>query len=121
LQLLRVGRHFRLKSGCKIIVGRNKEENETLLKMAADKGPFLRVLGYGSPVTLVRGSREDEAIMTAATICARYSDAKNLSAVDVKVMSGNQELILNVPPADGRIIEDLKIEKMAGNRLLLKR
>ena len=121
LQLLRVGRHFRLESGCKIIVGRDKEENETLLKVAAGEGPFLRVLGYGSPITLVRGSREYAAIMTAATICARYSDAKDLSVVDVKVMSGNQEFILDVPPADSRLIEDLKIEKMARNRLSLKR
>lgn len=121
LQLLRVGRHFRLKPGCKIIVGRDSEENETLLKMASGAGPLLRVPGHGSPITLVRGSTEDEAIMTAAAICARYSDAKNLPVVDVKVMSDNNELILNVTPADSGTIEDLKIEKTAGKRLSLKR
>ena len=61
LQLLRVGRHFRLGSGCKLIVGRNEEENELLLKLDREKGFFLRVVNYGSP------SRPRQARVSLAT------------------------------------------------------
>ena len=32
IQLLKYGRHFRLDSGAKVVVGRNEEENKALLK-----------------------------------------------------------------------------------------
>jgi len=121
LQLLRMGRHFRLRPGCKIIVGRNKEENETLLNLVGDKMPFLRVVGYGSPITVVIGSSDEESLVLAASICARYSDARHLAFVDVNLSKDNEESVLNVLPADPSIIEEFKIEKMAGDKLSLSR
>jgi tRNA-specific 2-thiouridylase len=121
LQFLRVGRHFRLNPGCKIIVGRNREENETLERTAGHGGLFLRVLGYGSPVTLVRGGAEEEVLMTAAAICARYSDAKDLPAADVEITLGDRRVILHVPPAACGTIEGMKIEKKSGLRQAVRR
>ena len=119
LQLLRIGRHFRISPECKVIVGRDKAENEALLKLADNHSPLMRVLGYGSPVTLLRGRTDGEAILIAAALCARYSDGRKLSKVDVKVISGVAEgLSLEVSPATDFIVEKLKIEKrVAGESL----
>jgi tRNA U34 2-thiouridine synthase MnmA/TrmU len=119
LELLRVGRHFRLSPDCKVVVGRDKSENEALLKLADEKSPLMRVLGHGSPLTLVRGRTDAQTISMAAALCARYSDARKLDEVEVKVISGVAEgSRLKVAPAADFIIEELKIERKAFEKSL---
>jgi tRNA-specific 2-thiouridylase len=121
LQLLRVGRHFRISPECKVIVGRDQSENEALLRLAADKSPLMRVLGHGSPLTLLRGRTDEHAILIAAELCARYSDGRRLDGVDVKVIGGVAEgLRLRVAPAAEFVIEEFKIEKKVRDRSLLR-
>jgi tRNA U34 2-thiouridine synthase MnmA/TrmU len=79
LSLLRLGRHFRLSPVCRIIVGRNKEENEMLMKLADEDTVNLRIEDCGSPVTLIRGTADSGIIKTAASICARYSSSTVMS------------------------------------------
>jgi len=111
-QLLRIGRHFRISSGCKVIVGRDQSENEALLRLADEKSTLLRVLGHGSPLTLLRGRVDEEAILIAGSLCVRYSDARKLGEADVKVISDAAEgLRLKVASATDFLIEELKIEK----------
>jgi len=119
LQLLRIGRHFRISPECKVIVGRDKAENEALLRLADDNSPLMRVLGHGSPMTLLSGRTDEEAILIAAALCARYSDGRRLDKVDVKVISGVAEgLTLRVSPATDFIVGELKIEKKASGESL---
>lgn len=119
LRLLRIGRHFRISPECKVIVGRDKAENEALLKLADDHSPLMRVLGHGSPTTLLSGRTDEEAILIAAALCARYSDGRRLDKVDVKVISGVAEgLTLRVSPATDFIVGELKIEKKASGESL---
>ncbi len=120
LQLLRIGRHFRLSQGCKVIVGRDSTENGNLLNLFGGDGILLRVPGYGSPITLIRGNADEQAILTAAMICARYSDAKDLQSVDVLVTCRGAESTVKIPPADSGLIEDFKIEKKAKGKLTLR-
>lgn len=116
-QLLRIGRHFRLSSGCKVIIGRNRNENETLGKFRDGGGFFLRVPGYGSPLALVAGGSDGD-ILTAASMCARYSDARHLPEVVVRVAKTGKEFSLKVPPAEDHVIAGLKIEKNTGRETL---
>ncbi len=111
LHLLRLGRHFRFSSRTKIIVGRDREENEALLKHYDGVGLMLRVVGYGSPVTLVRGDSEEDVVPVAASICVRYSDGRSLSRADVKVVHDGREYNTEAPPASDDLIGRLKIEK----------
>jgi tRNA-specific 2-thiouridylase len=119
LQLLRIGRHFRLSPDCKVIVGRDKAENGDIANLYGAAGMLLRVPGVGSPLTIVRGDADERTVLTAAAICARYSDAKEQLLVEVKVSSEGRENIVKVPPADGDLIEELKIEKRVKGRLTL--
>jgi tRNA U34 2-thiouridine synthase MnmA/TrmU len=107
--LLRSGRHFRLSPDCKIVVGRNLAENDILLGFSEKESFILRVVGYGSPITLVRGNITEDLLIVAASICARYSDAKDLYDVEVGVSAGAGTFSLRVRPARDEVIEELRI------------
>jgi tRNA U34 2-thiouridine synthase MnmA/TrmU len=109
INLLRVGRHFRYSSDCKIIVGRNKDENEIILSTAADNDCTMHVPGFGSPVTYVTGNPTEEAMVTAASLCARYSAARNISKVEVSVSIKGQKSALKVRPANDYVIDKYRI------------
>jgi tRNA U34 2-thiouridine synthase MnmA/TrmU len=111
INFLRVGRHFRFSPDCKIVVGRNKEENNTIRSLADPDDHILRVEEFGSPTTVILGIATDEAISIAASLCARYSDAKKLTMVNVAVKKNNQTYYLTVNPADDNTLEKYRIEK----------
>jgi len=69
IELLKLGRHFRIKNS-KVIVGRNKEENEKLLKLKSKKDIVLEVKDSPGPVTILQGKE----IEKAAQLTVRYSD-----------------------------------------------
>jgi len=75
VNLLRVGRHFRLSPSSKAVVGRNEEENRHLGALARPGDILFEVPGVGSPLTLLRGSARSSEVDDAAAITARYSDA----------------------------------------------
>lgn len=118
LNLLRVGRHFRFSSDCKIIVGRNKGENDLLLSTAGSSDHVLRVEGYGSPITIVTGTPTESSLTTAASLCVRYSDAKHLPKVDVTVFKDGKRSRITASPAGEDLIASLRIEKKHSAGLL---
>jgi hypothetical protein len=75
VNLLKVGRHFRLSLGVKAVVGRNQEENHRVLALVKEGDILLEVQDWGSPVTLLRGQASEREIHLAAAITVRYSDA----------------------------------------------
>lgn len=75
IELLKRGKHFRFSKEAKIIVGRDKIENDVLLKLAKVDDFLLEVKDYPSPITLLRG-KDERAKEIAARITARYSDAQ---------------------------------------------
>jgi tRNA-uridine 2-sulfurtransferase len=111
IKLLRMGRHFRLSPVCKVIVGRDEAENDAIEALSAQSDPLLRVDGFGSPVTLVTGTLTNEALKIAASLCARYSDAKNIAETEVTIRQANDTFRILVSPAGNEIIEDMRVEK----------
>jgi tRNA U34 2-thiouridine synthase MnmA/TrmU len=111
INFLRLGRHFRFSPECKIIVGRNNDENEAIKSLSGPDDYKLRVPGHGSPFTVILGKATNEAIALAASLCARYSDAGRLPDVSVLVTKGDACYNLNVQPAGEEIIELYRIEK----------
>lgn len=75
VQLLKVGRHFRFGKS-KIIVGRNKAENDLLLRMKTTNDYCFEAQDTGSPITLLQGSKTRTAVKRAAELTAYYSDKK---------------------------------------------
>ncbi|MBA4348724.1 MAG: hypothetical protein C0415_01865 [Thermodesulfovibrio sp.] len=110
IKLLRLGRHFRISQDCKIIVGRDEKENDAIQSLADDKDYLLTVEEYGSPITMMQGSASDDVLQLAASICARYSDAKHLDSVEVSIYKNEEAFTIQTSPANDEIIEKYRIQ-----------
>lgn len=85
ISLLKVGRHFRLNSSSKVVIGRNEKENEKLLGLGANSDLRLRAKKIEGPIGIARGTFNQEEIHLAASIVARYSDSKPEDKVEVLI------------------------------------
>ena len=110
LHLLRTGRHFRVSPSCKIIVGRDEKDNDKIESLSGEKDYILSVENFGSPVALLTGDGAQDFISLAASICARYSDAKHLPYVEASVYSNGERFVLKVSPAAEEVIERYMIQ-----------
>ena len=75
IDLLKIGRHFRFDAKTKLIVGRNKDENEMLKALALSGDVLLETKGHMGPVSLLRGEDSPSSMKLASDITFRYSDA----------------------------------------------
>ncbi len=108
LELLKVGRHFRLGKN-KIIVGRNREENERLLRLKGRNDYFFEAQGCGSPITLLQGPKTRQVIEKAAQLTAYYSDQKT-GKVHVKYGREKLEKSIVVDRLSKEEVEQLRIK-----------
>ena len=75
LELLKIGRHFRLPSNVKVIVGRNKDENDKLLNYFGEKDTLFKAKDPSAVVLVPDITIEDEENKKlVARISAYYSD-----------------------------------------------
>ena len=106
INMLKVGRHFRFGKN-KIIVGRNKEENEQLLKMKQTNDYCFEVSEYNGPITILQGSKKKESIRKAASLTVRYCDSKGNVLVKFGRKKLNNSIIIS--SIDEKEIEKLRI------------
>jgi len=85
IDLLKVGRHFRLPTGAKLIVGRDEEENNLILSLAQLEESKFTVKGFKSTYGILLGKPELENKILSAEICARYCQERNLPELRVKI------------------------------------
>lgn len=108
IQLLRAGRHFRL-GNLKLIVGRNKADNEVLERAADGGGLLLRTVSVPGPAALLPQTALEKEIQLAAAICARYSDHKPGIPVTIEAGMGAEKRIIEALPADQNVIDSLRV------------
>ena len=77
IQLLKTGRHFRLSDKTKVIIGRDKEDNEILAQQKKSKDVMLRFNDFPGPDVLIRGQSNAEIIGKAASLLISHSKKKN--------------------------------------------
>jgi tRNA U34 2-thiouridine synthase MnmA/TrmU len=106
LKLLRIGRHFRLESGKKVVVGRNEHENKIINNLATSADIILQPVENAGPTVLLLKSGSEQDLLTAARLCARYSDAKNLPQVKI----GCRMRTLTVAPLEEETIRRYRID-----------
>ena len=82
IELLSLGRHFRLPSGARLVVGRDEAENDELLRRKPAGAMVIDAGDLPGPVGIVVKGSRDRGIegssdgVLAARICARYSDKR---------------------------------------------
>lgn len=93
IEILKVGRHFLLGDSCLLVVGRKHAENERLQEIAHPSDYLIKVADRPGPLGLLRSSAalEQNELEYAASIVARYSDAKNEPLATVKIFRVNSE------------------------------
>jgi tRNA U34 2-thiouridine synthase MnmA/TrmU len=111
VQLLKLGRHFRLSESCKVVVGRNELENKKLLTLAKEGDLRFKAADFVGPITIGRGRFGEDEIKIASSITARYSDGRWRDEIRVSYgrMGSGREDTLTVSPIDEREIEHLRI------------
>ena len=109
IELLKLGRHFRVDKHTKIIVGRNKRENQKLKELRNSEELLLEPKQASGPVVLLSGNKTEENIRLALDITATYSDAR----------SGQQLEIVVCFPSYTKILKGKAHEKRAFHGLLV--
>jgi tRNA U34 2-thiouridine synthase MnmA/TrmU len=104
VNLLKIGRHFRF-DGSKFIVGRNEKENQNLLSFSNQNNlPYLEVVDYMGPITLLEENCSNEVAQKAVEVTIRYSDIKNGVECKVnRVLAGNVTIIRSIAATDEEI------------------
>jgi tRNA U34 2-thiouridine synthase MnmA/TrmU len=101
LAALACGRHFRLCPEAKLIVGKNKADNQRLSEIAAaETFTTLKMKDLPGPTCLLAGTPDEGILMLAAGICAGYGKAVE-EPVQVIAASGRETRvipILGIPP-----------------------
>ncbi|MBC7189491.1 tRNA 4-thiouridine(8) synthase ThiI [Candidatus Aerophobetes bacterium] len=114
VELLKIGRHFRLNYKARVIIGRCKQENIQIERLATPGDIILKVKDYPGPTSLFRGMFSEELLMQAASLTARYSDAPREKEAVVKYFTYPTGKIqtIKVKSASEKEIENLRIENI---------
>ena len=98
VELLKLGRPFRMSPQSKLTLGRNRSNNEALKRVAGDAGYLLRSRDFSGPLGVVSGEPQPEDLTTAAAIVASYGKGGKEAQVDVLVIQSGKEQVLTVAP-----------------------
>ena len=90
VELLKVGRHFRLADDAKLIVGRNQAENQRLEELAAPDSVYMKLADRPGPLGLYYGP--EKRLPLAASIVAAYGQP------DVMIRVTANGTVLEVEP-----------------------
>ena len=110
IELLKVGRHFRITNDAKLVVGRNKDENEVIKALASEGDIIIEVKDYVGPTCILRCKNHDHSLLkTCGAIAARYSDAPKQESSKVSIIFQGRRDEMIVTSADIGTIERLRI------------
>jgi len=115
IQLLRVGRHFRLSDKVKVVSSRNADEYKVLKELITDDMLVFDTAEHKGSTIVLKASKghepTDEEIEMAAAIAARYSKGKDEETVLVKYKKpkDEQHKFIRVKPASEEEIKKLML------------
>jgi len=109
LMSLKTGRHLRLASGIKVIVGRSEAENNYLLQLLGDRCWVFDARDFSGASVFAFDEPCEEDFAGIASICARYGKSSSESTVAVIARKGSLTRQLEVKPAAQKDIEPLLI------------
>jgi tRNA-uridine 2-sulfurtransferase len=110
VELLKIGRHFRLSMEAKLIVGRDEDENDMIDAMVTDGDIKMEASECVGPRCILRCIECDSKILNmAARIVLRYSDAPRGNQSKVKVEINGYKEEISALPANDTELEGLRI------------
>ncbi|MGK2907641.1 MAG: thiamine biosynthesis protein [Desulfuromonadales bacterium] len=96
VELLKIGRQFRLSEHAKLTLGRHQKDNESIREAAHGAYIVLRALGVAGSLGLVSGHPVEDDLRLAAAIVASYGKGKDQAEVEVlaEAPDGEQRFIV---------------------------
>lgn len=108
IPLLKVGRHFRLQGGAKLVVGRNEEENQQIERLTRNEDVLMSPEDVMGPNSLLRGAgRTDDDTAVAANITSAYCDGHD--PVTILCKAGTNTWTLKDRQAQRSQYEDIRL------------
>lgn len=109
-EILRMGRHFRLAAGIKLVVARNENQNAYLEMMHPEGTSLLTCSNFGGPHALLTGPASEEIMGLAGSIVLRYAQKPLPPACEIRTERGGETKILTASvPAEEELINSLRI------------
>jgi len=110
VELLKVGRQFRLSPTVKLAMGRNQSDNERIKNLQRPLDAVLRCAHFSGPLGLISGEYADPELAQAAALVASYGKGKDEAEVEVLVVQGSETLTLRVAPMARQEAEKFKVD-----------
>jgi tRNA-uridine 2-sulfurtransferase len=110
VELLKLGRHFRLSKEAKLIVGRNQNENYILSSLVLKDDAVIEAMEFPGPTCILRTKNYEHSLAEKSSqIVLRYSDSPTGKESNVSVTYRGQISIISTSPMDNGDIESLRI------------
>lgn len=108
---LKWGRHFRFSPEFKMILGRDEEENEALIRHAHPDDHIMQVPDGRGPTLVLKGNNPtNEVFATAAGFVQKFSRLKDQSPVEMNYWQSRDKN--DVRRVVARVIDESEIERM---------
>ncbi len=98
VELLKIGRQFRLSDHAKLTLGRNQQDNDAIQKAAGEQYITLHSPGIAGPLGLISGEPEELDIKLAGAILASYGKGKDQPQVEILARTPQGELRFSIVP-----------------------
>ncbi len=98
VELLKIGRQFRLSEQSKLTLGRHQKDNESIRKAANGTYIILHALGVSGPLGLISGKPVEEDLRVAGAIAASYGKGKDQAEVEILAETPRGEQRFTVAP-----------------------
>ncbi len=111
VRLLKPGRHFRLSSSLKLVIGRDDTDNRMVEQQLMPGDIVMRLKDYPGPFVLLRGKMTEGLIEEAARVAAYHTKFRDRSTlrVDYQAFPSNTSSTISVIPAPAAEVEKLRI------------
>jgi tRNA-uridine 2-sulfurtransferase len=110
VELLKLGRQFRLSPNARLTLGRDQPSNEKIKEFARPTDILLRAENFTGPLGLVSGQPEAADLELAAAVVAAYGKGQNEPQVDILRMQGENQSRHSVAPLPVEARQDLRID-----------
>ncbi len=94
LELLKLGRHFRVTPETKVVVGRNRQENMKINRLRGQEDIILNSISVPGPTVLVSGELSENALKLGAAITTAYSDTPDHGINAVRMVNPTKTRVL---------------------------
>jgi tRNA U34 2-thiouridine synthase MnmA/TrmU len=109
IEALKLGRHFRLTEDVKLVVGRNRAENEALHGLSDKTDLLFTSVSVPGPTALILGDATHDVKRLAAAITASYSDTEGRDKIDIGVTRQGKTEIVGIDVQDKQRYKTLMI------------